>query len=255
MTPVAQRSIRQQPPPSDDNTAAAFRQSAPWRPLVQTSSAEPLPELDHSPLTAPDGGVAGGPAPAPGDAARERRPLSVAPAPRQRSAKGFVTACAAVLLLALITVLLVNITVANRQYELIGLKDQQLELTQANEALGQEAEHHRAPQNVAQRAVEMGMVLPGDVAAIDLGTGQVNGVATPAQEDDIPSDFVSSPTVSSGQAGEDAGAQDEGAQDEGAEGEGAESATAPEERPSFDSAALNGGTIPAPSLEGDRATD
>src|SRR5699024_841960 len=55
-----------------------------------------------------------------------------------------------------------------------------------------------APQAVAQQAAELGMVLPGPPASIDLATGQISGSASAAKKDNTPTNFVAEPTVQSG---------------------------------------------------------
>lgn len=128
-----------------------------------------------------------------------RAPLRAVPDQLRSTPKWMISTCVAALLAALITVLTVNITISNRQYELVELRSSQQEITQTNEALAQEVAYVSAPQNVAAKAVELGMVLPGATASIDLETGTVTGVASTATEENKPTGFVGAPTVASGQ--------------------------------------------------------
>lgn len=123
------------------------------------------------------------PVPAPDEQSRSRTPLALAPAPARRSGRGFFALCVGILSFALLAALLVNIVVANRQYDLVGLKGEQLALTQANERLRQQVEHLQAPQNLAAKASELGMVMPEGIASIDLSTGKVSGAVTATADD------------------------------------------------------------------------
>lgn len=234
MTATQQRTAMQQPVPARESSAPQLDQAAPWQPTIR-------PEHRATPAGVPD------------DHGRTRTPLALAPAPVRRSGRGFVALCVGILTIALLAVLLVNITVANRQYDMVGLRSDQLELTQSNERLRQQVEHLEAPQNLAAEASEMGMVLPGDVASIDLSTGKVSGASTAAADEDGSTGRVAAPLV----PGERAPARD--GQDEGAAAAEAP-ASAPQQVSSgadqpaapADAAGagreLNGGTIPAPQF-------
>lgn len=101
-------------------------------------------------------------------------------------------------IIALLVVLVVNIVLSNRQYDMVELNSQLTNVTQSNEALAQELAQKSAPQSVAQQAADLGMVLPGTSASIDLATGEITGTATAAEADNTPTSFVSEPTVRSG---------------------------------------------------------
>lgn len=194
-----------------------------------------------------------------------RTPLRAVPDQLRSTPKWMIATCVGALLGALLTVLMVNITISNRQYELVELRSSQQEITQANEALAQQVAHVSAPQNVASKAVELGMVLPGATASIDLETGTVTGVATTATEDNKPTGFVGAPTVASGQGtpaqasdqeqSSSSGAEEsvEGSSTDLASGSGGSAGAAEDTAANAGSegsgqADLNGGTLQAPQM-------
>lgn len=240
MTAQPHSTAMPQPPLTSSATARQLDAAAPWRPS------------EHSPAGEQSASQ------------RRRTPLSVVPAPLPKTGRGFVALCALMLIAALGVVLSVNITVSNRQYDLVTLRAEHTDLTQANERLTQQAEHLAAPQNLAAKAAGLGMVMPGDVAAIDVKTGAVTGTATAAQEDDKPTGFVAAPSVPQGGSdaagedsarasseeaapGADAAASDSTGEDDAAEQAAAEEAADPE--PEFSEDELNGGSIPAPQIQ------
>ncbi|MEW1979845.1 hypothetical protein AB0333_02805 [Citricoccus sp. NPDC079358] len=174
MTATQQRLAMQQPVQTRESTAPQIGQAAPWQPVIR-------------PARQP-GGDAGQDA-----SPRRRTPLALVPAPIRKSGRGFAGLCIAVLVAALMAVLVTNITVSNRQYEMVSLKNEQLDLSQSNELLRQQVEHLEAPQNLAAEATKLGMVNPGDVASIDLSNGAVTGTATAADAEDKPSGHVAAP--------------------------------------------------------------
>ena len=251
MTATQQRTARQQPVQARESTALRLGPAAPWQPTIDPAfRATPGREQETTP--------------------RQRTPLAVVPAPIRRTGRGFVAFCVGVLVIALLAVLVVNISVSNRQYDMVGLKNEQLDLTQTNERLRQQVEHLEAPQNLAAEAKRLGMVRPGDIAAIDLSTGQVTGAATSAAGEDRPGGLVAAPSgpdarteapaeESGTQASETDGAaaaapssaSDEAETDAGRTGAGQGSPAAAAARNGEDGASgkdLNGGTIPAPQF-------
>lgn len=255
MTATQQRLAMQQPVRTRESTAPQIGQAAPWQPVFR-------------PAGQPDGDAGRN------ASSRRRTPLALVPAPIRKSGRGFAGLCIAVLVAALMTVLVTNITVSNRQYELVSLKNEHLDLSQSNELLRQQVEHLEAPQNLAAEATKLGMVNPGDVASIDLSSGAVTGTATAADAEDKPSGHVAAPaSPSEKQAAAAAGSADTEADAEPSEaveapaGVGAfadlpspsgEDATGngsadTAESPAQEGAAggsdsLNGGTIPAPEF-------
>src|SRR5699024_970970 len=100
--------------------------------------------------------------------------------------------------IALLIVLVVNIILSNRQYEMVELDNELTNITQSNEALAQDLSQKSAPQSVAQQAAELGLVLPGTPASIDLATGQISCSASADKKDNTPTNFVAQPNVQSG---------------------------------------------------------
>jgi cell division protein FtsL len=124
--------------------------------------------------------VGGNPAGSPGAGRKARTPLSVVrTAPRKRRAP-FVVLCFALLAVALVAVLVLNISVSTAQYQLVELRARQSTLTKQNQDLTQQVQNFEAPQNVAAKATELGMVASTVKGQIDLSTLAVTGKATPA---------------------------------------------------------------------------
>lgn len=131
---------------------------------------------------------------------RQRTPLSLVPATKRSRRAGFAVFCFALLLAALVGVLVINVNVANSQYDIVSLRGQEQTLSQQNEALTQELQNLQAPQNVAVKAAELGMVTPGSVASINLDTQKITGTATAAEKGKLPSTHVPAPAVPEDQA-------------------------------------------------------
>lgn len=131
------------------------------------------------------------------DARTRRDQLKVISGQLKRAPIGYSIFVLSVPVLALLVVLIVNIVVSNRQYDMVELNNQLTSITQSNESLAQQLSQKSAPQAVAQQAADMGMVLPGTSASIDLASGKVIGKATAAEADNTPTSFVAKPTVRS----------------------------------------------------------
>ena len=131
------------------------------------------------------------------DAKTRRDQFKVISGQLKRAPVGYSIFVLSIPVIALLIVLVVNIVLSNRQYEMVELDSQLTSITQSNEALAQEVSQKSAPQSVAQQAADLGMVLPGTSASIDLASGEVIGTATAAEADNTPTSFVSEPTVRS----------------------------------------------------------
>ncbi|MFE4542500.1 hypothetical protein [Arthrobacter sp. NPDC056727] len=192
----------------------------------------------------------------PDSARKARTPLSlVRSAPRKRRAP-FVVLCFGMLAAALIAVLVLNISVSTAQYQLVKLRAEQTALTKQNQDLTQQVQNFEAPQNLAAKAAQLGMVASTGKGQIDLSTLTVSGDAKPAAKADSAGAVIAAPAVpgqlnvvppaSSGEplasrapaAGETAAAKP----DAGTPAEAKPAEPAAAAKP----AALNGGTIPAP---------
>ncbi|TLM82834.1 hypothetical protein [Pseudarthrobacter sp. NamE5] len=135
------------------------------------------------------------PARTPGDRRKGRTPLSVVrTAPRKRRAP-FVVLCFAMLAVALVAVLVLNISVSTAQYQLVELRARQSTLTKQNQDLTQQVQNFEAPQNLAAKASELGMVASTVKGQIDLSTLSVTGKATPAVKGGAQGAVIPAPAV------------------------------------------------------------
>jgi cell division protein FtsL len=130
-----------------------------------------------------------------GEERKGRTPLSVVrTVPRKRRAP-FVVLCFAMLALALIAVLVLNISVSTAQYQLVELRAKQSTLTKQNQDLTQQVQNFDAPQNLAAKATELGMVASTGKGQIDLSTLTVTGKAKAAVKGDAPGAVIAAPAV------------------------------------------------------------
>ncbi|MFW0107961.1 hypothetical protein ACN08Z_02375 [Rothia sp. P7181] len=81
---------------------------------------------------------------------------------------------------ALGIILWLNILTAQGQYELLDLRAQEKSLIEKNEALVQEIEYDKAPQDLAVRASQLGLVATDVTTTLNLQTGQLSGTPVPA---------------------------------------------------------------------------
>lgn len=143
---------------------------------MSTAAAKDFPVVSGSAAPA----IRTVPAGAPSDGRKVRTPLSVVRStPRKRRAP-FVVLCFALLAVALVTVLVLNISVSTAQYRLVELRGKQSTLTKQNQDLTQQVQNFEAPQNLAAKATDLGMVASTVKGQIDLSTLTVTGKATPA---------------------------------------------------------------------------
>lgn len=195
---------------------------------------------------------------------RERTPLSIVRSVPKKRRTPFVVMCFAMLALALVTVLVLNIQVSSAQYSLVSLKSTQSTLTKENQELTQQVQNFEAPQNLAAKATQLGMVASTVKGQIDLSTLTVTGKATPALAGASAGAVIPAPAVA-GQlsvvppatAGEPlenrapaeaAGPADAAVPDAGAAaaGPGAAAAAAEAAATQAPPVELNGGSVPAP---------
>ncbi|MDR7084050.1 cell division protein FtsL [Arthrobacter ginsengisoli] len=133
--------------------------------------------------------------PGTGPSRKARTPLSlVRSAPRKRRAP-FVVLCFGLLAVALMAVLVLNISVSTAQYQLVQLRGEQSTLTKQNQDLTQQVQNFDAPQNLAAKATELGMVAATAKGQIDLSTLTVTGKAKPAVKGDAPGAVIAAPAV------------------------------------------------------------
>ncbi|WP_421084558.1 hypothetical protein [Rothia nasimurium] len=139
-----------------------------------------------------------------------RRPLSRARYVRAYDNRWRVFFGLGALLFSLIVVLSLSITMASRQYELVDLRAQEQALIQSNEALAQEIEFHQAPQDLAIRASQLGLVAASSQATIDLNTGEISGIPMAVTgEDPATKNLISPPALADTKAYEEASARAE----------------------------------------------
>lgn len=103
--------------------------------------------------------------------------------------------CFVAMAAALLTVLVLNISVSTAQYQLVQLKAQAATLNKENQDLTQKKQNFEAPQNLAAKATELGMVPSTVKGQIDLNTMTVTGKATPAVKGDSPGAVLAPPAV------------------------------------------------------------
>ena len=190
-----------------------------------------------------------------GEERKGRTPLSVVrTVPRKRRAP-FVVLCFAMLALALIAVLVLNISVSTAQYQLVELRAKQSTLTKQNQDLTQQVQNFEAPQNLAAKASELGMVASTGKGQIDLSTLTVSGKAKPAVKGDTAGAVIAAPAVpgqlnvvppaSTSDPLESRKPADSGKPADSKKSGDSKKAKAPAAA-AKPAAVLNGGTIPAP---------
>ena len=178
-----------------------------------------------------------------------RKPLSVVPrrAPR-RSRLSTVVMCALGLAAALVGILLLNIQITQGQYQLTELTGQERALSQENEALTQDIEADSAPQNLAARANDLGMVPAKEVGTIDLGSGSVTPPSAPAEKTESQNILVPPAEMKGSDAAEaNRRAAEERAEKRAKEESDKKTAQREAEQKADEARDLNGGSLPAPS--------
>lgn len=117
-------------------------------------------------------------------ASRERAKLQVVtPADRTGSA-WFPTACVALLIAGLAAVLGLNTAMAQDSFQVSDLEARSASLADTEDSLTHTINGRAAPQRLAVRAHELGMVPAGSAAFIDADKGTILGVAQVAKKPD-----------------------------------------------------------------------
>ncbi|MDQ4500799.1 hypothetical protein [Sinomonas sp. ASV322] len=197
--------------------------------------------------------VAGSLAPA---GAPRRTPLSVVRSLPARRRAPFAIFCLGVLAVALLTVLVLNIAVSTGQYQLVQLRSEQLGLEKQNQDLAQRVQNYEAPQNLAARAAQLGMVASTSKGQIDLRTLLVTGKPKPADKGASAGAVIAAPEVpglvasapAAAPSGSDMLKPDQAKQSAGASAPqtpAAQAAPAAAAKPT-PAPQLNGGSVPAP---------
>ncbi|GAA3278039.1 hypothetical protein [Paenarthrobacter aurescens] len=126
---------------------------------------------------------------------KARTPLSLVRSAPGKRRTPFVVLCFVAMAAALLTVLVLNISVSTAQYQLVQLKAEAATLNKENQDLTQKKQNYEAPQNLAAKAAELGMVASTTKGQIDLNTMAVTGKASPAVKGDNPGALLAAPAV------------------------------------------------------------
>lgn len=212
-----------------------------------------------------------------------RTTLSLVPNSNERRRRPLILMVSMLVLLAfavIVSLVLLNTSVAQRQYEMVSLRNQERVLSQENQALLKEAQSLAAPQTLAKRAKELGLVAPAAPGLVDLESGEISQQAQSAPKADesnsnyaslpLPGQSIRSKASDDAESAKVAEANKKKAEEQqqrateakASQGEDAKAAeTQPVQsepkvreqtsdgRPVFDGNELNGGTIPAPSVK------
>lgn len=101
---------------------------------------------------------------------------------QSRSRVPFILVCMAILATALVSVLLLNTSMAHGSYEERDLQAQLARLSEREQALVAALDAQSSPAELARRARELGMVQDSTPAFVRLSDGTIVGDPTPAQE-------------------------------------------------------------------------
>lgn len=139
-----------------------------------------------------------------------RRPLSRSTALKTQSNRWRVFIALGAMMVALLSVLVLSIVMASRQYDLVELRSQEQALVQQNEALAQEIEYYQAPQDLAIRSSQLGLVATSSQATLNLQTGEITGTPITVEKNEKQSkNLIGPPALSDTQAYKKAQAQAE----------------------------------------------
>lgn len=108
-----------------------------------------------------------------------RTPLSAVTRRARRLSPPTMLAVFAAIPLTLIFILLLNVLIVTRQYDMVDLRSQEQRLVQENQALQQEIGFKEAPQDLAVRASALGMFASSSQATLNLQTSKIEGTPTP----------------------------------------------------------------------------
>lgn len=186
--------------------------------------------------------------------------LTALPKVRRRR-KGLMAGVIALLLVALGAVLMINIHVANAQYQVVQMNEDYQSLVHENESLTQQVQVLESPQSLSGSAVTLGMVMPAAAGTFDLEAAALVSSAEEASSDQRPSNFVAAPSAAGSDAtapvdvaeraeGAPAGLLGAGALHTLITGDAGQNGT--DSKQSTDTARAEqrgGGTIPAPALD------
>lgn len=108
-----------------------------------------------------------------------RTPLSAVTRRARRLSPPTMLAVFAAIPLTLIFILLLNVLIVTRQYDMVDLRAQEQQLVQENQALQQEIGFKEAPQDLAIRASTLGMFVSSSQATLNLQSSTIEGTPAP----------------------------------------------------------------------------
>ncbi|MFJ2621448.1 hypothetical protein [Glutamicibacter sp. NPDC087344] len=208
----------------------------------------------------------------------QRVTLSLVPRINEKNKRSVVVTSVALVMLfigLIVALVLMNTSVAQRQYDIVSLRNQERALSQENQALLKDAQSLSAPQALAKKAAELGLVAPGAPGLIDLSEGKITQQAEEAVKSDenstdydtlpLPGESIngstksakveekaksSTPETTVGKQTTENASKESAAE---AKTVKVERTVGDDGRPVFTEGELNGGTIPAPTMKS--ATD
>ncbi|ALQ30388.1 hypothetical protein ATC04_07310 [Arthrobacter sp. YC-RL1] len=171
----------------------------------------------------------------------------------------------------IVALVLMNTSVAQRQYDIVSLRNQERALSQENQALLKDAQSLSAPQALARKASDLGLVAPGAPGLIDLSEGKITQPAEEAVKGDknatnydtlpLPGESINGTkkakaaeekaksTTPETTVGKQTSEKPEKAAAAETKPETVERKVGDDGRPVFTEGELNGGTIPAPTMK------
>ena len=111
---------------------------------------------------------------------KSRHPLSTVRRRARKLSPPTMLAVFAAIPLTLIFILLLNVLIVTRQYDMVDLRAQEQRLVQENQALQQEIGFKEAPQDLAIRASTLGMFVSSSQATLNLTSSTIEGTPVPA---------------------------------------------------------------------------
>ena len=111
---------------------------------------------------------------------KSRHPLSTVRRRARKLSPPTMLAVFAAIPLTLVFILLLNVLIVTRQYDMVDLRAQEQQLVQENQALQQEIGFKEAPQDLAVRASTLGMFVSSSQATLNLQSSTIEGTPTPA---------------------------------------------------------------------------
>lgn len=110
---------------------------------------------------------------------KQRNPLSTVRRRARKLSPPTMLAVFAAIPLTLVFILLLNVLIVTRQYDMVDLRAQEQQLVQENQALQQEIGFKEAPQDLAIRASTLGMFVSSSQATLNLQSSTIEGTPAP----------------------------------------------------------------------------